>query len=639
MAAPDTKSASQPTPTQLEDVVIRFAGDSGDGMQLTGTQFSTTTAIAGNDLVTLPDFPAEIRAPAGTLPGVSGFQIRFSSRDIHTPGVRPDVLVAMNPAALKLNRDDLKPNGILIVNTDAFTKRNLERVGYTENPLEDHSLDAFRTVAVPLTDLTRKALAETKLTPKEKDRCKNFFALGIMYWLYSRSPETTVQWVEKRFEARPDLVEANLLALKGGTEFARATELFQSTYEVPPAVMEPGRYRSISGNGALALGLICAARQAKLTLFQGSYPITPASDLLHELSRYKHYGVVTFQAEDEIAAVTSSIGAAFAGALALTTTSGPGISLKGEALGLAVITELPLIVINVQRGGPSTGLPTKPEQSDLLQALFGRHSESPMPVLAAATAGDCFWMAFEAARIALKHMTPVLLLTDGYLATGAEPFKIPAVADLPEIPVTFASEGGGAGGGAADGAGDGAGAGDGDFLPYSRDPETLARPWARPGTPGLEHRTGGLEKQDGTGNVSYDAANHEHMIRTRAEKVERVARDIPPLEVFGPERGDLLIVGWGSTYGAIRGAVEAAHQDNLEVAQVHLRHLNPLPADLGDILGRYRTVLVPEMNTGQLLMLLRAKYLVDAVGLNKLQGRPFSVEEILDRSRELLEAK
>jgi 2-oxoglutarate ferredoxin oxidoreductase subunit alpha len=621
MAASNPESPRKPAPSRLDDVVIRFAGDSGDGMQLTGTQFSTTTAIAGNDLATLPDFPAEIRAPAGTLPGVSGFQIRFSSQDIHTPGGRPDVLVAMNPAALRLNQDELKPNGILILNTDAFTQRNLERVGYTANPLEDHSLDAFRTVPAPITDLTRKALAETKLTPKEKDRCKNFFALGIMYWLYSRSPETTIQWIRTRFEARPDLAEANILALSGGMEYAGAIELFQSTYEVPPAVMEPGRYRSISGNGALALGLICAARQAKLTLFQGSYPITPASDLLHELSRYKHYGVVTFQAEDEIAAVTSAIGAAFAGCLALTTTSGPGISLKGEALGLAVITELPLVVVNVQRGGPSTGLPTKPEQSDLLQALFGRHSESPMPVLAAATAGDCFWMAFEAARIALKHMTPVLLLTDGYLASGAEPFRIPAVADLPEIPVTFAT---------ADGDG---------FLPYRRDPETLARPWARPGTPGLEHRIGGLEKQDGTGNVSYDAANHEHMIRTRAEKVERVARDIPPLEVLGPESGELLIVGWGSTYGAIRGAVEAAHSDGLSVAQIHLRHLNPLPSDLGDILKRYRTVLVPEMNTGQLLMLLRAKYLVDAIGLNKVQGRPFSVDEIYDRSRELLEAK
>ncbi len=621
MSASDTRPSSKNASARLDDVVIRFAGDSGDGMQLTGSQFSTTTAMAGNDLATLPDFPAEIRAPAGTLPGVSGFQIRFSSQDIHTPGGRPDVLVAMNPAALKLNQDELKPNGILILNTDAFTQRNLERVGYETNPLEDHSLDAFRTVPVPLTDLTRKALAETKLTPKEKDRCKNFFALGIMYWLYSRSPETTYQWIRKRFEARPDLMEANILALKGGMEYAGAIQLFQSTYEVPPAVMAPGRYRSISGNGALALGLICAARKAKLTLFQGSYPITPASDLLHELSRYKHYGVVTFQAEDEIAAVTSAIGAAFAGSLALTTTSGPGISLKGEALGLAVITELPLVVVNVQRGGPSTGLPTKPEQSDLLQALFGRHSESPMPVLAAATAGDCFWMAFEAARIALRHMTPVMLLTDGYLATGAEPFRIPAVSDLPEIPVTFAAENG-----------------DG-FMPYRRDPETLARPWARPGTPGLEHRIGGLEKQDVTGNVSYDAANHEHMIRTRAEKVARVARDIPPTEVFGPESGELLLVGWGSTYGAIRGAVEAAHRDGLDVAQVHLRHLNPLPPDLGDILKRYRRVLVPEMNTGQLLMLLRAKYLVDAQGLNKIQGRPFSVDEILDGSRRVLEAK
>jgi 2-oxoglutarate ferredoxin oxidoreductase subunit alpha len=617
----DAKARSTVKPERLDDVVIRFAGDSGDGMQLTGSQFSTTTAVAGNDLATLPDFPAEIRAPAGTLPGVSGFQIRFSSHDIHTPGGRPDVLVAMNPAALRLNVAELRPNGILILNLDAFTQRNLERVGYTANPLEDHSLDAFRVVAAPLTELTRKSLASTQLTPKEKDRCKNFFALGIMYWLYSRSPETTVKWIESKFAARPDLVEANLLALKGGTEFARASELFQSTYEVPPAKLEPGRYRSVSGNGALALGLVCAARRAGLTLFQGSYPITPASDVLHELSRYKNYEVVTFQAEDEIAAITSSIGAAFAGALAVTTTSGPGMALKGEALGLAAMIELPLVVVNVQRGGPSTGLPTKPEQADLFQALFGRHGESPLPVLAAATAGDCFWMAFEAARIALKYMTPVVLLTDGYIATGSEPFRIPRIEDLPEMKATFAAP-------PLDGV---------PFLPYGRDPETLARNWARPGMAGMEHRIGGLEKEDGTGSVSYDAQNHEHMIRLRAEKVERVAEEIPPVEIFGAQSGEVLMMGWGGTFGALRGAAEEAAARGLSVGHLHLRYLNPLPRDLGDALGRFRTVLVPEMNTGQLAFLLRGKYLVDAVPFGKVQGKPFTVDELMDRIQQLTE--
>jgi 2-oxoglutarate ferredoxin oxidoreductase subunit alpha len=618
----ESKTVDSTRRLPVEDAVIRFAGDSGDGMQLTGTQFSNTTAIAGNDLATLPDFPAEIRAPAGTLPGVSGFQIHFSSHDIHTPGGEPDVLVAMNPAALKLNVGDLKPNGILILNTDAFSQRNLERVGYTSNPMEDHTLDAYRVIPVPLTDLTRKSLESTSLSSKEKDRCKNFFALGIMYWLYNRSPETTIRWVERRFMARPDLVEANKLAMKGGMEYAGAIQLFQSTYEVAPAPMTPGKYRSVSGNGALAMGLICAARRAGLTLFQGSYPITPASDILHELSRYKNYGVVTFQAEDEIAAVTAAIGAAFAGSLALTTTSGPGMALKGEALGLAVMTELPLVVVDVQRGGPSTGLPTKPEQADLLQAMFGRHSEAPLPILAASTAGDCFWVAFEAARIAVKYMTPVILLTDGYLANGAEPFRIPRVEDLPRIAVEFAP-----------------GRKDGDFHPYERDPETLARAWALPGTPGLEHRIGGLEKSDVTGNVSYDPANHEHMIHLRAEKVARVAREIPPTEVFGPEKGDLLVLGWGSTYGAIRGAVEESHERGLSVAHAHLRFLNPLPEDLPEVVARYRTVLVPEMNTGQLLLLIRGKYLVDAIGLNKVKGKPFTVNEIMGRVETLLEAE
>ena len=616
-----TRTESEQSRVLLDDVVVRFAGDSGDGIQLTGTQFTNTTGIIGNDLATLPDFPAEIRAPAGTLPGVSGYQIRFSSREIHTPGANPDVLVAMNPAALMTNVGQLKPSGILIVNTDTFTQRNLERVGYGSNPLEDHSLDGYRLIQVPLTDLTRKALGSTGLTPKEKDRCKNFFALGITYWLFNRPPDTTNRWLDLKFKSRPELAEANRLALKGGIEYGRAAELFQTVYDVPPAKLHPGRYRNISGNGALALGLIAAGRKAGLTLFQGSYPITPASDVLHELSRFKNYRVVTFQAEDEIGAISSAIGASFAGALGITTTSGPGMALKGEAMGLAVMAELPLVVVNIQRGGPSTGLPTKPEQADLLMALFGRHSESPLPVLAAATPGDCFWMAFEAARIAIRYMTPVILLSDGYLANGSEPFRIPDPGELPDVPVRFAT----------------VGEGGEPFLPYRRDPESMARAWAVPGTPGLEHRIGGLEKAETTGNVNYDPLNHERMVRIRLEKVNRVARDLPPLQVFGPESGELLILGWGSTYGSIRGAVEDGLDRGLSVAHAHLRHLNPLPDDLGSVLSRYRKVLVPEMNTGQLLMLVRARYLVDAIGLNKVQGLPFSVEEIMERACHLLE--
>ncbi|NNF06401.1 MAG: 2-oxoacid:acceptor oxidoreductase subunit alpha, partial [Candidatus Eisenbacteria bacterium] len=534
---------------QLDHVIIRFAGDSGDGMQLTGNQFSTSTAIAGNDLVTLPDFPAEIRAPAGTLPGVSGFQIHFSSFEIHTPGGAPDVLVAMNPAALKLNLGELKKNGILIVNEDAFTKRAMERVGYTDNPLEDGSTDGFRLIRVPLTTLTRKALESTGLTPKEKDRSKNFFALGIMFWMYNRSTDSTKKWVETKFKNNQAVLEANLLALKGGLEYARATEIFQTTYEVPPAPMESGTYRSVSGNSALAMGFVSAIRKAGITLFQGSYPITPASDILHELSRYKHFGVITFQAEDEIAAVSSAIGASYAGALGITSTSGPGLALKGEAIGLAMMTELPLVVVDVMRAGPSTGMPTKPEQSDLLMALYGRHGESPMPVVAPATPGDCFWAAFEACRIAIQYMTPVILLSDGYLANGTEPFRIPDVNDLPEIKISYAK---------ADG--------EGPFRPYLRDGETLGRPWAVPGTQGLEHRIGGLEKQDVTGNVEYDADNHEFMTHMRAEKINRVARTIPPTEVFGPDKGSLLILGWGGTYGAIRSAVARAIEEGQSVA-------------------------------------------------------------------------
>jgi len=617
-----TKTAPEgtpPKPVELEEVIIRFAGDSGDGMQLTGTQFSSSTALAGNDIVTLPDYPAEIRAPAGTLAGVSAFQIHFSSFDIHTPGGSPDVLVAMNPAALKLNIPDLKENGILIVNEDAFTKRNLERVGYEENPLDDHSLAAYRTLRVPLTTVTRKALESTSLTPKEKDRSKNFVALGLMYWLYHRSTDATKRWIETKFKARPELVEANLLALKGGLEYARAAEFFQTTYEVPPAPMEPGFYRSVSGNSAMAMGLVAAARRAGITLYQGSYPITPASDILHELSRYKHFDVITFQAEDEIAAVTSAIGASYAGALGITTTSGPGLALKGESLGLALMTELPLVLVDVMRGGPSTGLPTKLEQSDLNIALFGRHGESPLPVIAPATPADCFWSAFEAARLAMKYMTPVIVLSDGYLANGTEPFRIPEVEDLPEVTYHYAE------------------AGEKDFQPYRRDPETLARPWATPGTEGLEHRIGGLEKSNVTGAVDYDPLNHERMVRLREEKVERVAGDVPETEVFGPETADLLVLGWGSTYGAIRGAVNRSLKKGLSVAHAHIRLVNPFPADLETLLGRYRRVLVPELNSGQLAMLIRAHFLIDAVKLNKIQGKPFSVEEIQGRIEELLE--
>ena len=619
-----TKTKKHPGSERIEvkNVIIRFAGDSGDGMQLTGTQFSTSTAYAGNDLVTLPDFPAEIRAPAGTLPGVSAYQIHFSSFDIHTPGGDPDVLVAMNPAALKLNVRDLKRGGILIVNEDAFTKRNLERVGYAENPLDDHTLDAYRVLRVPLTTLTRKALESSELTPKEKDRSKNLFALGIMFWMYNRPMETTQHWLERKFRARPELAEANMLALKGGVEFARATEIFQTTYEVPPAPMEAGTYRSVSGNTALAMGFVAAARCAGVTLFQGSYPITPASDILHELSRYKHYGVITFQAEDEIAAVTAAIGASYAGALGITSTSGPGVALKGEGLGLAVMTELPLVLVDVMRGGPSTGLPTKPEQSDLLMALYGRHAECPLPVLAPSTPGDCFWTAFEAARIAIRYMTPVILLSDGYLANGTEPFRIPDLEDLPTFTAEYARS--------RDGQ---------PFHPYLRDPETLARPWARPGTPGLEHRIGGLEKTDVTGNVDYDPINHEFMVRTRAAKVDGVARDIPPIEVHGARSGDLLVLGWGGTFGAIRGALNRLLDQGLSVGHCHLRHLNPLPSDLGEVLNQYRTVVIPELNSGHLLKVIRAKYLIDAVGLNKIQGKPFTVEEIMDRIEKLLEVE
>jgi 2-oxoglutarate ferredoxin oxidoreductase subunit alpha len=600
----------------LESAVIRFAGDSGDGMQITGSQFTNTTALFGNDLATFPDFPAEIRAPAGTLPGVSGFQINFGATDVYTPGDAVDVLIAMNPAALKTNLMDLKRGGILIVNTDNFKDTDLKKAQMTVNPLEDRSLEGYRLFPVELTKLTRLALTELGLDAKSMDRCKNFFALGMCYWLYNRSMDSTYRWLDDKFGKKPVLAEANKLAMKAGYAYCEATEAFQVTYDIPPAKLSPGTYRNLSGNTALALGMVAAAQKAGLQLFLGSYPITPASDILHELSMYKEFGVVTFQAEDEIAAVTSAIGAAYGGSLAMTTTSGPGMALKMEAIGLAIAIELPLVICDIQRGGPSTGLPTKTEQADLFQAVFGRNSEAPLPVLAASTPGDCFWVAMEASRIALKYMVPVIVLSDGYLANGAEPWRIPDLKDLPEIPVTFRKEPEG-------------------FQPYSRDVATLARPWAVPGTPGLEHRVGGLEKQETTGNVNYEPLNHERMVQLRARKVELVVQDVPDVVPAGDPEGDLLLVGWGSTYGAITAALRAQRDKGRKIGHVHLRHLNPLPKNLGEVLKRYKKVVVPEMNLGQLVWMLRAKYLVDAIRYSKVQGKPFKQSEIEAKIEEL----
>ena len=601
----------------LQKAVIRFCGDSGDGMQITGNQFTNTVALYGNDLATFPDYPAEIRAPAGTLPGVSGFQLQFASGEVYTPGDAVDALVAMNPAALKMNVADLRPNGILIVNSDSFGETDLRKAQMTSNPLEDHSLDAFRLFPVELEKLTRLALQELGLDAKSMDRCKNFFALGMCNWLYNRPMDSTFRWLDDKFKKKPLLSEANKLAMKAGYSYCEATEAFQISYEIPPAKLSPGVYRNLSGNQALAIGFVTAAQKAGLTLFQGSYPITPASDILHELSEYKNFGVITFQAEDEIAAITSAIGASYAGALAITTTSGPGMALKTEAMGLAVAVELPLVICDIQRGGPSTGLPTKTEQADLLQALFGRNSEAPIPVLAASSPGDCFWVAVEASRIALKYMVPVIILSDGYLANGAEPWRIPELSEIPDFPVTFTTDPAG-------------------YKPYSRNPETLARPWALPGTPGLEHRLGGLEKQDVSGNINYEPLNHEKMTRLRAAKVEAVSQEIPDVVPVGDPEGDLLIVAWGSTYGPITAALKTQRALGRKIGHVHLRHLNPLPRNLGEVLGRYHRVLVPEMNMGQLLWVLRAKYLVDAVGYDKIQGRPFKQAEIEAKIEEVL---
>jgi 2-oxoglutarate/2-oxoacid ferredoxin oxidoreductase subunit alpha len=617
MPVVDTEKRTDKEFVEIENVTIRFAGDSGDGMQLTGTQFTNTSAILGNDISTLPDFPAEIRAPAGSLPGVSGFQVNFSSRDIRTPGDEPNVLVAMNPAALKVNLPDLEKGGILIINSDSFADLNLKKAGYERNPLEDGSLSAYRVISIPLTELNLNALKELGLGKKEADRCKNFFALGMMYWLYDRPLEPTLKWIQSKFQKNPLILEANIRALRAGYNYADTTELFTTHYRVRKANLAPGKYRNITGNEATALGFIAASQIAKRPLFYASYPITPASDILHELSRHKNFGIKTFQAEDEIAAITAAIGAAFAGHLGLTGTSGPGVALKSEAIGLAVMTELPVVIANIQRGGPSTGLPTKTEQADLLQAMFGRNGECPAAIVAPATPADCFNMAFEAFRIATMFMTPVFYLSDGYLGNGSEPWKIPKSGELPRIEINFRTD--------PDG-----------FHPYLRDEATLARPWAIPGTPGLEHRIRGLEKQHISGNVSYHPENHEFMVRLRAEKIARIANFIPEVEVFGKPEGKILVVSWGGTYGAVTSAVEIMQRRGKSVSSIHLRYLNPLPRNLGEVLSKFEKILVPELNLGQLQLLLRARYLVDAIGLNKVKGLPFKISEVVAKLEELV---
>jgi 2-oxoglutarate/2-oxoacid ferredoxin oxidoreductase subunit alpha len=608
-------------PVEVRDhVVIRFAGDSGDGMQLTGMQFTAESAIAGNDIATLPDFPAEIRAPAGTLAGVSGFQLNFSNHEIFTPGDEPNVLVAMNPAALAVNLADLEPNGVIIVDKEQFTDSNLKRAGYKSNPLTDHSLGKYQVFQLEITKLTTLALRDLGLNTRAVFRCRNFFVLGLLSWLFQRPIESTVAWIESRFKKTPELLEANMRAFKAGYNFGDTTEMFASTYKVGAAKITPGLYRNITGNSATALGFVVAAVKAGRPLFLGSYPITPASDILHELASYKNFPVYTFQAEDEIAGVSSAIGAAFGGAIGISTTSGPGLDLKAEAIGLAVKVELPLVITDVQRAGPSTGMPTKPEQADLLTAMYGRHGESPVPIIAAATPTDCFECAYEAVRIAVKYMTPVILMTDGHLANGAEPWPLPDFDKLPEIKVEFRTDPNG-------------------FMPYLRDEQTLSRPWAIPGTPGLEHRIGGLTGEHLTGNVSYSPSNHELMIRLRARKIAGIAHEIPPTQVFGDQQGgDLVVLGWGSTFGSIREAVKAMRERGRKVSHVHLRYLNPLPSDLPEVLRRFRKVVVAEMNMGQLLKLVRADYLIDAIGCNKIQGRPFKVSELVSRFERILES-
>ncbi|MBT3796619.1 MAG: 2-oxoacid:acceptor oxidoreductase subunit alpha [Candidatus Marinimicrobia bacterium] len=607
---------------QVDEVVIRFAGDSGDGMQLTGGRFTETTAIIGNDLSTLPDFPAEIRAPAGSLAGVSAFQIKFSSKDIHTPGDKPDVLVAMNPAALKVHQKEVAPGGTIICNANAFTLKNLKFAGYETNPLEDKTLDDYFTLySVEMGKMVSLANEDLEISSKIIDRTKNFFALGLLFWIYDRPLESTKKWLGVKFAKKPEIVEANIRALDAGYNYGETTEIFTTRYKVDKADLPAGTYRNVVGNYALSMGLAAAAEKSKLGLFYGGYPITPASDILHTLSAWKHLGIKTFQAEDEIAGITSVLGAAFTGDLGITATSGPGIALKGEAMGLAVMAELPIVIINVQRGGPSTGLPTKTEQSDLMQAMYGRNGEAPVPVLASATPGDCFFAAYEACRIAVKYMTPVVLLTDGYLANGSEPWQVPKVDDLPDFDVSFADE---------------SNLADGQFLSYSRDKKTLARPWAIPGTPGLEHRIGGIETEDLTGNVSYDPDNHHYMVETRAKKVDAIANEIASSEIFGSKSGDLLILSWGGTKGACRSATEALKADGKKVGHLHLRWINPFPKDLGEKLIKFKNILIPEINYGQLIKLIRAEFLVDAQGLNQVRGKPISSADIQEASNKLI---
>ena len=601
---------------EKDSIIVRFAGDSGDGMQLTGTQFTATTAFIGNDVVTLPDYPAEIRAPAGTLYGVSGFQLHFSSKDILTPGDSPDVLIALNPAALKINLKYLKKDAIIIVNSDAFDSKNLSLANYETNPLEDGSLDGYRVYDVPITKATLQAVEGLGLSIKEANRCKNFFALGLSYWLFNRPMDQTIEWIKDKFSKDERFVKANIAALKAGYFFGDTTEIFTVRFEVKPAKLEKGKYRSLSGNEATAWGLLAASVKSGLPLFLGSYPITPASDILHELSRFRNFGVMTFQAEDEIAGISTAIGASFGGNLAATTTSGPGVALKQEAIGLAIMTELPLVICNIQRGGPSTGLPTKTEQSDLFQAIWGRNGEAPLPVLAPATPSECFDYVYEAARLAIKYMTPVMFLSDGYLANGSEPWLIQNLEDLPDIPVKFRTEKEG-------------------FAPYLRD-ENLARPWVKPGTPGLEHRIGGLEKQHITGNVSYDPDNHQFMVNMRNDKVNKIADEIPLQTVYGNPDSDIVVVGWGSTFGPIYTAVEKMNKEGIKVAGIHIRYLNPMPKNLGELLRKYKKILIPEMNLGQLRMILQAKYLIETIGFSKVKGVPFTSEEIELKIKEIL---
>ncbi len=615
-----TDTASSAHVQELDRIVVRFAGDSGDGMQLTGERFTTASAIFGNDLATLPEFPAEIRAPQGTLAGVSAFQVQVSDHDITTPGDSPNVLIAMNPAALKKELHRVEIGGTLIVNTDTFEERNLRKAGYDHNPLETNELDNYTVFEVPMTSITKEVCKEIEgIKTRDAERSKNFFALGLVSWLYQRPSEPTLDWIKTKFAKLPKVIAANEAAFKAGHAFGETAEMFDYRYEVKPAKLAPGEYTNINGNTALSWGLIAASQQAKLPLFLGSYPITPATDLLHELSKHKNFGVRTFQAEDEIAAVSSAVGAAFGGHLALTTTSGPGVALKGEAIGLAINLELPLLVVDIQRGGPSTGLPTKTEQSDLLMAMYGRHGESPMPVIAAYSPTHCFMLAIEAARIALKYRTPVMLLSDGYIANGSEPWNLPDVSILPDISTEFATE-----------TNHTDEDGNGHFWPYLRDAETLARAWAVPGTPGLMHRIGGIEKEDGTGNISYDPTNHQKMTDIRAAKIANIAQDIPKTWVEGEEDADLLMLGWGSTWGAIASASKRARAAGYKVAHAHLIHINPFPEDLGEVLSRHKRVICPEMNMGQLTKLVRAKYLVDVESVNKVQGQPFTAGELYD---------